>query len=262
MFKQSVERWRPFVRDSFWGNNSATEDFSLANLWKESRGTPGEIGWTNVPHGYTDEELKCGFPAEYRKRALGLMQVAPTTVRTFNQRFKHLLKGGPVTPCQLVHKTDPLSLQRQIDIGLWAESVCWKEIVGTPIPLPHHVTDKNILMVRLAYHAGLPSFKQQLKKTVAAGFPGTFEGMESFNPKWGHPDRPFKGAREMLAVYKDATGAAPGPIPGPLPPDPIPYPVPVPPDPGKGTGGLALLVLGGLALLALAAGARGPRSAT
>jgi hypothetical protein len=261
VFKQSVERWRPFIRQSFWGGNRATEDFTLANLWKESKGNPGAIGYTDVPKSYTDEELSCGWPVAYRRRALGLMQVAPTVVRTFNERFKHLLKGGPVTPCVLGGKT-PWDCQRQIDIGLWAESLAWKEVTGNATPGPGLVNDKNILMVRLCYHAGRPSFKQQLTKTMAAGFPGTFEGMELFNPKWGHPDRPFDGARELLAVYKKAIAGGPSPIVDPIPPEPIPYPIPVPPDPGKATGGLALLVLGGLALLALAAGARGPRSTT
>lgn len=269
MFKQSIERYRPIVRfinkvDSK-SNYTATENVTLANIQKESNGVPGLPGYTNVRHGYNDAEMSCArtagitgaLPEKYRKRAGGLLQVAPLTWRSFQAATKQ----PQITACQLF-KQGEHDIWVQLDAGMWAEKQAWKTVVGKKFPSVSDLTDENILLFRLCYHAGSYAFKQQMSKAALAGFPETAQGLEQYNPQWGHPDRPFKGAREVLAAYKDAIGPAPGPIPGPLPPDPIPYPIPVPPDPGKGTGGLALLVLGGLALLALAAGARGPRSAT
>jgi len=217
----------------------------------ESNGAPGREGYTNVPRGYTDSEMGCGLPERLRFRALGLMQCAPTVVRSYNG-YPVNPPNVQVSPCEMWGKS-LADAKKQIEVGLFASQMAWKTSLGRQ-PFKQDLTDENILMFRLCYHAGPPGYKKQLAKTIAAGFPGTFAGMEAFNPKWGAPDRPFIGARRMLSAFKQATG-----LPD-APPGPFPYPEPSPVPSTGGGGGillLAALLLAGVAF----ASKKAPRGA-
>lgn len=238
-FKQSVERWRPLVRSARWYLGPHTENISLANMLVESNGDPGRVAYTDVPKGYTDSEMSCGLPGFMRRRALGLLQCAPTVVRSYNNAPVNPPNIW-VTPCEMAGKTIA-DAQKQIEVGLYAEQMAWLTSLGRQ-PFKQDLTDENILMFRLCYHAGPYGFKAQLARTVAAGFPGTFAGMERYNPKWGAPDRPFLGARRMLSEYKKAIG---------LPATDVP-PYEPGPAPGPSGGGGALLLLLALAAAAFA----------
>lgn len=215
------------VRAARWFAGPQTEDVSLANMLAESNGEPGRAAYANVPKGYTDREMSCGLPERLRFRCLGLFQCAPTVVRSYNNAPVNPPNIW-VTPCEMAGQS-PGDAQKQIEVGLYAEQMAWLTSLGRQ-PFKQDLTDENILMFRLCYHKGPYSFKQQLAKTIAAGLPGTFAGMERFNPKWGAPDRPFQGARKVLAEYKKALGA------------PVDVP-PYQPGPGQSTGGGGLLIL-------------------
>jgi len=202
----------------------------LAFMDRESRGVPGKVGYADVRYGYTAAELAaCGLPSSLRRRALGLMQVAPATWRAYVAR-----SGDTLTPCDLASK-DLAAGGGQIRAGAYAlrsalRFAGWK---GEERP-----SDRIVLLARLAYARGEYAVKAKLAAAAAAGYPATFDGLERFDPTWGRPDRPFDGARYVLGKYRYAIGAGPPPIIVP------------PGDPDRVGGGGALALL---ALLALAA---------
>jgi hypothetical protein len=225
-FPPLVERWRSTVI-------AVAPDLPvalvLAFMDRESRGVLGKVAYADVRRGYTDAEMGCGLPAALRRRALGLMQVAPVTWRAYVAS-----SGDTLTPCGLASK-EPSAGAGQIRAGAYALRSALRFAGWNGEQKP---SDRIVLMARLAYARGIPAVKAKLAAAVAAGFPATFDGLERFDPTWGRPDHPFDGARYVLAKYLYAIGAGPPPIIVP------------PTEPGAvgGSGAIAIL-----ALLALAA---------
>ena len=225
-FPPLVERWRA---TAIAVAPDLPVDLVLAFIDRESRGVPGKVGYADVRIGYTDAERACGLPAAYARRALGLMQVAPVTWRGYVAS-----SGDRLTPCDLASK-DVVAGAGQIRAGAYAlrsalRFAGWR---GEVRPI-----DRVVLMARLAYARGEPALSAKLAAARAAGYPSTFDGLESFDPTWGRPDRPFDGARYVLGKYRYAIGEGPPPIIKP------------PGDPDATGSGGAIVIL---ALVALAA---------
>ena len=229
-FPPFVERWRS---TAIAVAPDLPVDLMLAHVDRESGGVAGKVGYTDIAHkpgnGYTDAERACGLPAAYRRRALGLMQVAPVTWRGYVAS-----SGDRLTPCDLASK-DLAAGGGQIRAGAYAlrsalRFAGWR---GEVRPI-----DRVVLLSRLAYARGEPALSAKLAAARAAGYPATFDGLESFDPTWGRPDRPFDGARYVLARYRYAIGEGPPPIIKP------------PGDPSATGSGGAIVIL---ALVALAA---------
>ena len=201
----------------------------LAFMDRESRGVLGKVGYADVRHGYAAAEMACGLPSSLRRRALGLMQVAPATWRAYVAS-----SGDTLTPCGLASK-EPSAGAGQIRAGAYALRSALKFAGWNGEERP---SDRIVLLARLAYARGEFAVKAKLAAAAAAGYPATFDGLEQFDPMWGRPDRPFDGARYVLGKYRYAIGAGPPPIIVP------------PSEPGALGGGGALALL---ALLALAA---------
>lgn len=225
-FPPLVERWRSTVI-------AVAPDLPvalvLAFMDRESRGVLGDVGYADVRRGYTDAEMACGLPPSLRRRALGLMQVAPATWRAYVAS-----SGDTLTPCGLASKETSAGAG-QIRAGAYAlrRALRFAGWNGEERP-----SDRIVLLARLAYARGEFAVTQKIAAAKAAGYPGTFDGLEAFDPTWGRPDHPFDGARAVLAKYRHAIGAGPPPIVKP------------PPDPDAVGGGSVLALL---ALLALAA---------
>ena len=95
MFPVTVERWRHLVNLEA---GRVPPDLVLSVMRRESFGRVGSIGGKDDRYGYTDSELSCGFPAAYRRRDLGLMQVAPLTLRTAQPGPLTAVALGPMDP--------------------------------------------------------------------------------------------------------------------------------------------------------------------
>jgi len=236
-FSGDVERWREIAAAESRG---IPVDLVLAFMGLESKGKPGAIGYTDTGSNYTDAELR-GLPVALRRRALGLLQVAPVVLRDYNARA-----GEPsVIPPELVARGLGDS-RKQIRVGTWLLRQCLffsHDLDPKNHPWPYGpLTDPQIAFARLAVHKGMQGTRKQLAAAAAAGFPATVAGLEAFDPIWGAPDKPYRGARAAVAAYRSATDgdewrAPPGPVPTPTPP-------------GSGSG--AGVALGALALGALA----------
>jgi len=250
-FSPTIERWRGAV-DSL--NRIMDTDPFLANMIPESGGIPGRIGYFDTGSSYTDEEIACGLDPKWRRRALGLCQVAPGTLRSYNSKkaIGGMSSGSttpwfkPVTPCQLAGTSSADALE-QIRVGLyvWANCLFWSAGTANVKWQPDQLMpDEILLMTRLRYHRGNGAVNKKLDQAAAAGFPRTFAGLEAFDPDWGKPDRPFHGARIVLASYKKAMGAS-----TPTPSEP-PIDWPTPPTNGGGSGGAAIAILALLLIFA------------
>jgi hypothetical protein len=239
-FPAAVERWRPNVADLV--NASALSpsvkpqivQMFLANVHLESQGTPGKVGYTDTGSSYTDAEIACGLPAWKRARALGLGQVVPGTLRSYNARH-----GDKVSPCDLAGTSDE-SGRKQLAVSWWVLLSCLGAVGLTPTTAA--LDDEMIRMARLCYARGIEATFKKRATAIAAGYPGTFGGMEMYAPKWGAPDRPFLGARRLLAEYKRAIGQAPTIAP-PDAPSPTPGPIQTS---DFGAGAMILLLLAAL----------------
>lgn len=241
-FPAPVERWRAIVADLVHASALSPSvkpqivEMFLANVHLESSGTPGKVGNTDTGSSYTDAEIACGLPAWKRARALGLGQVVPGTLRSYNARH-----ADHVSPCDLAGTSDE-SGRKQLAVSWWVLLSCLGAVGLTPQTTA--LDDEMIRMARLCYARGIGATYKKRADAIAARYPGTFGGMEMFAPKWGAPDRPFYGARRLLAEYQRATGQA-API---VPPD-VPAPTPTPGPSGAsdlGAGALILLLLAAL----------------
>jgi hypothetical protein len=229
-FPPLVERWRAVA---LVNAPDLPVELVLAFIDAESRGKVGDVAYTDVSHRYeanrySDAERACGLPASLAWRALGLMQVAPRTWRSYVAK-----SHDSITPCDLASK-ETAAGGGQIRAGAYAlrsalRFAGWK---GEPRP-----SDPIVLLARLAYARGEPATTAKLAAARAAGYPATFEGLEAFDPTWGRPDHPFAGARRILAKYRHAIGEGPPPIIKP----------PGDPDSVGGGGGVVLLALVALA---------------
>lgn len=222
-FPPLVERWRA---TAIAVAPDLPVDLVLAYVQRESGGVPGRVAYADVRIPYTDAERACGLPAALARRCLGLMQVAPVTWRSYVAS-----SGDTLTPCDLA-RTDVGAGAGQLRAGAYAlrsalRFAGWR---GEARP-----GDEVIRMSRLAYARGEPATAAKLAEARAKGYPATSAGIEQLDPLWGRPDRPFDGARAILARYKAAIGA--GPLPVLVPPS----------EPGTGSGGaIVLLVILGL----------------
>lgn len=206
MFPAVVERWRPLV---VLEHGSLPADLVLAFMRRESNGKVGDIGGRDDRIGYTDAEIACGFPARFRRRDLGLMQVAPVTLRRYVKTT-----GDRITPCDLA-ATSTDGARIQIRVGCWAlaraletavelspalrAAATWPKVAAPP--------DEQILLARCVYGFGGEGTRDRLDSAAAAGYPRTFGGLEAYKPT---PARLFEGARAILGWYKSGGGAGAG----------------------------------------------------
>jgi hypothetical protein len=199
-FPPLVERWRS---TAIAVAPDLPADLVLAFVNAESGGAPGRVGYADVRIAYTDQERACGLPAAWRRRALGLMQVAPVTWRAYVAS-----SGDTLTPCDLASK-DLGAGAGQLRAGAYALRSALR-FAGWRGEL--RVGDRVVLMARLAYARGEPAVSAKLAAARSAGYPATFDGLEAFDPTWGRPDHPFDGARAVLRKYREAIGLGPPPI--------------------------------------------------
>jgi len=233
VFPSNVERWRGLVELE---RGSVPTDLVLAVMRRESFGKVGGVGGKDDRYGYTDAEIACGFPSKWRKRDLGLMQVAPLTLRSYNETNR-----TAITPCDLIGTTEAAA-RLQIRVGAWALS---RALVQAPALSPALARsswpfyastppDEQVLLARAIYGFGYKGTTDRLEAAAAAGYPRTFGGLEAHNPT---PARLFEGARTILSWYRSGGG------------DNIETPAPSKPTrPGSGSGApapalLALLLL-------------------
>lgn len=239
MFPAVVERWRSLV---VLEAGSLPADLVLAFMRRESNGTVGDVGGRDDKIGYTDAELSCGFPAKYRRRDLGLMQVAPVTLRGYVKET-----GEPITPCDLA-ATSTDGAKKQIRVGAWALARALKAAVDLSPALRATVTwpatpappDEQILLSRCVYGFGATGTRDRLDAAAAAGYPRTFGGLEAHRPT---PARLFEGARTILGWYRTGGGAGDQSAP--------PTIASKPPQPSGSGSAAGVLLLGGLLLYSL-----------
>jgi hypothetical protein len=236
MFPAVVERWRPLV---VLEHGTLPADLVLAFMRRESNGTVGDIGGRDDRIGYTDAEIACGFPARFRRRDLGLMQVAPVTLRRYVETT-----GDRITPCDLA-ATSTDGARKQIRVGVWALARALESAVDLSPTLRATSTwpkanppDDQILLARCVYGFGATGTRDRLDAAAAAGYPRTFGGLEAYKPA---PARLFEGARAILGWYKSGGGAGAGEQIAP----------PIATLPRKEGSAAGVLLLGGLLLYSL-----------
>ena len=235
MFPPAVERWRSLAAEEAGG---LPVDLVLAIVHRESGGTPGRVSESTVPSSYTPAEIAaCGLPYELRNRDLGLMQVGPSTWRSYVART-----GSDTTPCDLAGK-DAAGARRQLRAGA--------DIFRNRLERVHELEpgafrwpagslgDDQILLARLAYAFGWEGFRRRWDSAIAAGYPHTFGGLEAHH---GTPKQVFAGARLIVAEYHAGGSASGSPIQPPRPRPPQP--------PANDSGGLLVLAAGLLAVYA------------
>lgn len=226
MFPAHVAAWRELAASEARG---IPVDLVLAFVLRESNGKAGRVGYTDTGSRYTEAERACGLPAQLAARALGLIQAAPSVLRTYNQTAKE-----KITPCDLAGASLEAA-RRQLRIGCWLLRQCLeatRELDPIAHPWPGgELSDSQIVLARLMYHKGREGLRRQLERAAARGFPRTAAGLERYDPAWGAPDHPFDGARGVLAAYRAASGPGSGPG-GPARPG-------GPGRPGSGPGGPA-----------------------
>ena len=235
MFPPAVERWRSLAAEEAAG---LPVDLILAIVHRESGGTPGRVSESTVPSSYTPAEIAaCGLPWTLRNRDLGLMQVGPSTWRSYVDRT-----GSDTTPCDLAAKT-AAGARRQLRAGASIfrnrlERV--RELEPASFPWPAGpLGDDQILLARLAYAFGWDGLRRRWDAAIGAGYPHTFGGLEAHH---GTPRAVFAGARIILAEFH-AGGAASGSPDLPLRPRP-------PQPPASDSGGLLVVAAALLGLYA------------
>lgn len=245
-FLPAVERWRDLATRE---GDGVPPDLILAIIEHESKGNPAARSYrdTKAP-AYTATEAACGLPVDYRRRALGLMQVTPGLWRSYNAKHP-----GDVTPCDLVR---PEGAAKQIRVGAsylrscleWARTI---DAVENAWP-GGELGDTQIAWASLAYARGQRGTRDQVERAAAAGYARSLAGLYAYDPKWGAPEHPFQFARRIVYMVKERGSVAlpppgkPGAPARNVPPVPVTPGAPVPAAPKKdliGSFGPILLYL-------------------
>lgn len=224
-------------------------DLILAIIKQESGGVIGKkAGATTKPWEIPSSS---GGTLTYN-RALGLMQVVPRTLASYNNRNPHV----PVYFEQMSGKTEG-DARIQIRVGC---DVLAKEIRNLhsydpdsfPATRPNNVDTNQLKCAILGYRMGFGNLSNKLKKLRQRGLALTYKNIKREFPHWGlNPNTGIWINRPIHYTEKIWTNALNhGMVPGS--PEVVPPGVAIPePETSSQGGGLVILALIAMAVLAL-----------
>lgn len=180
---RSTLRWAPVIAEEA-ARAGMPYGCLLRLVERESGGVAGRVAIVGSPSGH----------------AAGLCQVTPIALEEYNR-----LNPGAGIPLASMMGMDAASARIQLRVG----SFLW--MVGahrwaTMAPDRYQCA----VLADLQYARGGGALRKLVEEAGAAGYPATLDGLRSFRPEWGSPERPFSHA-EFVAGGIDDPG--PGPIP-------------------------------------------------
>lgn len=174
-----IERLRPLV---VWESRGLPHDLILSIIKQESGGIIGRAGGTTVKPWQIP--TVAGGVITYN-RALGLMQVVPRTIASYNNRH-------PNTPVYYEQMSGETESDARIQIRVGSE-ILSKEIKNLHRYDPEYFpgtaasnTDTNqLLCAILAYRMGFGALTKKLKQLNERGLALTYQNIKNEFPNWG-----------------------------------------------------------------------------
>ena len=174
-----IERWRQFVQ---WECKDVSPDLVLAIIKHESGGIPGLVaGASCKPHALP---LAGGGSITFN-HALGLMQVIPGTIASYNASHP-----SDIVYYEDMKGQDERSARLQIRVGcaVYAKGVnnlYHYDSQEFPAASPGTASPNQLILALVAYRMGSGAVRNKLNKLRAMGKPLTFEALAATFPNWG-----------------------------------------------------------------------------
>lgn len=229
-----IERWRQFVQ---WECKDIQPDLMLAIIRQESGGIPGLVATAFCKPGPIPKE-QGGFIIF--DHALGLMQIVPLTIASYNERH----------PSDIVYFEDmkgqderAARLQIRVGCAVYASAVRNLYLYDPqtfPGESPGSANADQLILALVGYRMGTNALRKKLDGLKAQGKPLSYESLQNTFPGWGGEiNRVY---HYTSTVWDNAVnhGFDPGaPIPTP-PPTPPGSPPGTPTPPGTALAGFNL----------------------
>lgn len=173
-----IERLRSIVE---WESRGFDPDLILAIIKQESGGIIGRKGTTVKP--WEIPTLASGVITY--NRALGLMQVVPRTIASYNNRH-------PNAPAYFEQMSGETEADARIQVRVGCEildheigSLHKYDSGAFPCTTPHNVNTNQLLCAILAYRMGFGALRKKLNKLKERGLALTYDNIKNEFPKWG-----------------------------------------------------------------------------
>jgi len=218
-----IERWRTFAN---WESRDIPTDLVLSIIDHESGGVPGEKSQATTKPGVilTDSGSEITY-----NRALGLMQVIPPNIESWN---KH---KTPKVTFEDMSGDDEKAVRLQIRLGssIFANSLFALhrfDPVEFPARSPGEASSRQLQLALVAYAigpgnpGGQKGLIPKLERLKELKRPLTLEALKATFPRWGYSEkkqawinRPLKAAEKVWADFKKFAVETPVSKPGKLP---------------------------------------------
>jgi len=188
---KKIDRWREPVG---WECKDLPPDLVLSVLQHESGGTPGREG---------NRGTKCGIlpTASGGKvevcRALGLMQIHPRTVASWNEH------GDEIAYLEDMTGDDERAIRIQIRIGCWYLAACVAGLhkfdsTAFPAVSASKANQNQLQCALIGYAVGLGALKEKLEQLRSENKPLTYEQLVKSFPDWGKSKKTGKWINRPL----------------------------------------------------------------
>lgn len=204
---KKIERWREPVG---WECKDLPPDLVLAVLQHESGGTPGREGSRGTKCGMLP--TASGGQVEVC-RALGLMQIHPRTVASWNEH------GDEIAYLEDMTGDDERAIRMQIRLGCWYLAACVAGLhkfdsKAFPSVSAAKAGQNQLQCALIGYAVGLGALKEKLEQLRSENKPLTYEQLVKSFPEWGKSkktgewiNRPLHYSAVVWDQYaKNATG--------------------------------------------------------
>ena len=174
-----IERWRQFVK---WECKDLAPDLVLAIIRKESGGIPGLIATASCKP-WQIPSIAGGYITF--NHALGLMQVVPRTIASYNQStttdrvYFEDMKGQEERAARL---------QIRVGCAVYASAILnlhQYDPLTFKAATPATADPNHLILALVGYRMGSGALRKKLDKLKALGKPLTFEALAATFPNWG-----------------------------------------------------------------------------
>lgn len=193
-FGRQVERWRYLATREAGG---IPVDLVLGIIWHESGGRPGAIG-----RGKTKCAMVPSASGARRVcRALGLMQVVPRNVASWNKQ-----RPGQLATYERMTGTSTAAARKQIQLGVVILRGCLAWLKGYGFPWPTRDFKRDHVQIALMVYAwGQGNMGPYLDQLRSEGRPITAAEIASRWPTLGQPkNQPLRYSRRVWKKTHDA----------------------------------------------------------
>jgi len=209
---QSVERWRQLVN---WECKDIPPDLVLSIIAHESGGKAGEP--SHIEEGEPQQIPKTDGGTELVTRSYGLMQIGPSTVKSWNDSHT----GNDIVYVEDLRGSSERAARLQIRVGSWMYAAQVAQLHDTyPANFPSkgaaNASPDQLKLALVAYATGgnwkatsteARGLRPKLEQLKAAGEPLTFDALKKNFPSW--VPRALAGVDRRWAAYQSATQADP-----------------------------------------------------